>query len=129
MIGGESAVWRGLRRGQLRDPRRDRIVEPQASFVAQQEDGGRREALGHRGDPEAAVPVGWRVGPGAERAVARRVRQTAVDDDPVGEARDEIARGEPLEDGVHLGQGVAQGHVTRVPSRPAPRKTRRNLDH
>ena len=53
--------------------------------------------------------------PGAERAVARRVRQTAVHDDPVGEARDEIARGEPLEDGVHLGQGVAQGHMTRVP--------------
>ena len=66
---------------------------------------------------KTAVPVGWRVGPGAERAVAHRVRQIAVDDDPVGEARDEIARGEPLEDGVHLGQGVAQGHVTRVPSR------------
>ena len=62
--------------------------------------------------------------------MAPRVRQIAVDDDPVGEARDEIARGEPLEDGVHLGQGVAQGHVTRVPLPAAlHRKTRRNLDH
>ena len=66
---------------------------------------------------EAAVTVGWRVGPDAERAVAPRVRQAAVDDDPVGEARDEIALGEPLEEhGVHLGQGVAQGHATRLPS-------------
>ena len=122
MIGGESAVWPAWVAASSGTHVVDRIVEPEAALVAQQEDGGRREALGHRGDPEAAVPIGRCVVPTRSVPWPFACASAAVDDDPVGEARDDVARGEPLEDGVDLGQGVAQGHLTRVPSRPAARR-------
>ena len=58
---------------------------------------------------KTAVPSGGASSP--TRSVPwPSLRQVAVDDDAVGEARDDVALGEPLEDGVDLGQGVAQGH-------------------
>ena len=80
---------------------------------------------------KTAVPIGRRVLPDPERAVAAGVRQPAVDDDPVGEARDDVALGEPLEDGVDLGQGVAQGHHGEgtLPGRAGHEKLEGTDDH
>ena len=54
-----------------------RVVEPEAALVAQQQDGRRRERLGHRGDPVDRVGVGPAVLAVADGAGAARVRRAA----------------------------------------------------
>ena len=56
------------------------IVQAEAAVVAQRQDGGRREALGHRGDPEDAVGVGRRVLADPQRPDAAGVDQLAAED-------------------------------------------------
>ena len=79
VIAGESAVG-GAQPASAGTCSAHRVVEPEAALVAQQEDGRRRERLGHRRDPVDRVGVGPAVlavadGPGPARV--RRARRRA----------------------------------------------------
>ena len=85
-----------------------RVVEPEATLVAQQEDGRRRERLGHRRDPVDRVGVGPAVLAVADGARPRRVHEPAVAHDPPRDARDLRLAGEALEPPVDRRQQVVE---------------------
>ncbi len=91
--------------GELGNVALGRIVERELSLVAQPHDAERREALRHRRDPEDGVGIDRRLRADVAVAGGPDVRQPAVDDDAVGDARHARPLGERLDEAVDLREG------------------------
>ena len=107
---GEAGRIRGriFERLEFGDVPLGRIIQGQPAFVPQLEDGGRREALGHRGDPEHGSGVHGRTGRHFTEPRYAGVDQPAVDDDPVCHAGHVGLLGEVANQPVDLGERGAQ---------------------
>jgi hypothetical protein len=105
------------------------VVQTQRALVAQQQDRGRREALGHRGDAEHGVGVRDRPGPlHASHAPAVGVHQLAVADDPERQTRLPALGGEGVDQVVHMPKEIGHpGHGWNPRTRRAgPRRRARS---
>ncbi len=93
----------------------DGIVEPEPALVAEEQHRCRGEALGHRGDPEDAVGVGWRVLAYAKCAEPAGVDKPVPEGHAIRQARDLPAGERALGDGVNAREGNLERHGPPCP--------------
>jgi hypothetical protein len=83
---------------------KDLLLERQSSLVSQQQDAGRSDALGHRGDAKNGVREGGCIGPELAHAGAAGMGQLRVHHDPKGGAGNLALDPEAGEERVDCGE-------------------------